>query len=389
MTPEQIEHLLHEEEGTSLDFKRDQYKFDQASKEDKSELLKDILAFTNAFRRNDAYILVGVEEIRGGRSKVVGIETQLDDAKLQQFVNSKTQRSVTFSYREATHDGHAIGIIHIPIQSRPVYATHNYGKVLKEKVYLRRGSSTDTASPDEIANMGTTGADWTRQPSVEVNLFERKSGEILGDTVSVDWCTLYDVPPCSEIPDYEPDRSLRMGNVNFLSEYNFTNDRNYWRDFAKYLKTADCFPVALEMQNTGGMVIHDTRLVIQLHDPAQRFKILTPRNLPKMPRPSSAMRAPILNSIFEKQDVSVTREIDSWKVECNFGKIQPGATMRLRDDFLIECRSVGEVRICGLIYSDNISSPIPVRIQLVFHVEGKVLSVEDIQQMASEYIGKT
>ena len=73
MTIKQIEFLLDEDEGTSLDFKRDQYKFEGASKEDKSELLKDILAFANAFRRSDAYILVGVEEVRAGRSKVLAL----------------------------------------------------------------------------------------------------------------------------------------------------------------------------------------------------------------------------------------------------------------------------------------------------------------------------
>ena len=35
------------EEGPTLDFKREQYRFDKASDEDKSELLKDILAFAN------------------------------------------------------------------------------------------------------------------------------------------------------------------------------------------------------------------------------------------------------------------------------------------------------------------------------------------------------
>ena len=119
MTPDQIEFLLHEEEGTSLDFKRDQYKFEGANKEDKSELLKDILAFANAFRRTDAYILIGVEEIRASKNKVVGLNSHLNDAKLQQFVNSKTQIPVTFSYREVRHDGHTVGFIHIPAQTPP------------------------------------------------------------------------------------------------------------------------------------------------------------------------------------------------------------------------------------------------------------------------------
>ena len=45
MTDGLFESLLHEEESSSLDFKRDQYPFVGASDDDKSELLKDILAF--------------------------------------------------------------------------------------------------------------------------------------------------------------------------------------------------------------------------------------------------------------------------------------------------------------------------------------------------------
>lgn len=97
-----IEELLNEDESSSLDFKRDQYTFDKATDDQKNELLKDILAFSNSWRRTDAYILIGVEEIKGGRSKVVGVSNHIDDANLQQLVNKKTQRPVNFSY-EAFH----------------------------------------------------------------------------------------------------------------------------------------------------------------------------------------------------------------------------------------------------------------------------------------------
>ena len=65
-----MEKLLNEDESSALDFKRDQYPFEKASDEQKSEFLKDILAFANAWRRTDAYILVGVEDVKGGRSNV-------------------------------------------------------------------------------------------------------------------------------------------------------------------------------------------------------------------------------------------------------------------------------------------------------------------------------
>ena len=61
MTNELFERLLYEEEGTTIDFKKEQYRFVKATDEEKSELLKDILGFANAFRRSATYILIGVE----------------------------------------------------------------------------------------------------------------------------------------------------------------------------------------------------------------------------------------------------------------------------------------------------------------------------------------
>ena len=80
---ELIERLLYEEESAVLDFKRDQYSFVGADDRTKSELLKDILAFANSWRRDTAYLLIGVAEKPGHRSCVIGISTFLDDATVQ------------------------------------------------------------------------------------------------------------------------------------------------------------------------------------------------------------------------------------------------------------------------------------------------------------------
>ena len=64
-----MDQLLNEDESSSLDFKLEQYPFAGATDDQKSEILKDILAFANAWRRTDAYVLIGVEEVRGGRSE--------------------------------------------------------------------------------------------------------------------------------------------------------------------------------------------------------------------------------------------------------------------------------------------------------------------------------
>ena len=149
-----LEQLLHEEEGSALDFKRDQYPFDGAGNNAKSELLKDILAFANAWRRTTAYILIGVHEVKGKRGEVVGVAAHLDDAKLHQFVNSKTQRPIEFSYQPFHTEDVEIGVIEIPIQERPFYLKRRFGKLRDSVVYKRDGSSTAQATLDEVARMG-------------------------------------------------------------------------------------------------------------------------------------------------------------------------------------------------------------------------------------------
>src|SRR5436190_1551537 len=150
-----MEQLLHEGESSSLDYKRDQYPFAGATDEEKSELLKDILAFANGWRHADAYILIGVEEVPGARGIVHGVTQHLPDNDLQQCVNTKTNRPVVFSYMAYPFDGRQIGVIIIPQQDRPVYLKKNYGRLEKHVVYYRQSTSTAIATPDDIARMGT------------------------------------------------------------------------------------------------------------------------------------------------------------------------------------------------------------------------------------------
>ena len=149
-----LENLLHQPEGPALDFKQAQYPFANANDTEKSELLKDILALANSWRLTTAYILIGVQEVRGGRSEVLGVKGHLDDAILHQFVNSKTQRPVQFSHQQFLAGGVEIDVIQIPVQDRPIFLTKRFGKLQANEVKVRDGSSTRNATPDEIAKMG-------------------------------------------------------------------------------------------------------------------------------------------------------------------------------------------------------------------------------------------
>jgi hypothetical protein len=109
--------------------------------------------------------LIGVEELNGARSLIRGVTNHLADSDIQQFVNSKTNRPVHFSYESYASDDKHIGVISIPKQVRPFLLKSSYGKLKKDIVYARRGSSTTEVSLDEATRMAASDAteDWARK----------------------------------------------------------------------------------------------------------------------------------------------------------------------------------------------------------------------------------
>ena len=183
MDQQVLESLLWQPEGTALDFKQCQYPFVHASDRDKSELLKDILAMANSWRSGTAHILIGVEEVKGGRGIIQGVNVHLEDADLHQFVNCKTQRPVDFSYIQFHAEGRDIAIIEIPKQARPVFLLKKYGKLDANEVRVKDGSSTRIANPDEISRMATADA-LGGSPQIKMNWFNIGLGSDLGTSVS-------------------------------------------------------------------------------------------------------------------------------------------------------------------------------------------------------------
>lgn len=149
-----MEQLLRDGESSCLDYKQEQYPFAGESDAVKSELLKDILAMTNRWGHPVGYILIGVEEIKGARSIVHGVTDHIPDNDLQQFVNGKTNRPITFSYKIYPFEGKLIAIIEVPEQERPFYLRDRFGKLSKDTVYYRQGTSTAIADLDEVKRMG-------------------------------------------------------------------------------------------------------------------------------------------------------------------------------------------------------------------------------------------
>lgn len=388
-----IEDLLYEEEGTTLDFKRENYKFLKESDHEKSELLKDILAFSNAWRRDDAYILIGVEEIKGGRSKVIGIEDAFDDAQLQEFVNKKTQRPIDFEYRTVAIDDKKVGVIKISVQQRPFYLEKDYGKLRRHTVYIRRGSSTSEADPDEICNMGRTEKIETLEiPTLSFEFANLETRQSLGKKLELE-ATLLNILPLKEIPDYSP------GNIenlfpNFLSTINHSSinslliNKDYYRDLVKYyyvrMRTAK---LSFLLKNDSNQTISDITVEITIENVADKFYFYETRKLPDFPQSkrNPLMNPPIKlgnhNFISNRKSIQIHELNDSYRIEVPFEKVQPKQIVYYPEPIFIESNDSFLIDAKVKIFADNI--PIPITQQLVISCNASIDdgSVEHIEEM--------
>lgn len=175
ISEEQLNQLCLQGESNCVDYKRAQYAFVRGADEQKAELLKDVLCFANSIRKTPAYILIGVDEESSGIGTICGIREDevIDDSKLQEFINSKTNRRIPFSaYPFITASGKILQIIELDvcIVGRPFYLKKKFACLNHNDVWMRIGSSSHIASPDDIAAMGRAASEVENTPDIKTAL---------------------------------------------------------------------------------------------------------------------------------------------------------------------------------------------------------------------------
>lgn len=377
LDPNTVAPLLFEEEGPGLDFKREQYRFVGAPDADKSELLKDILAFVNSWRRIDAYILIGVEEQSGARANVIGVSEHLADSDLQQFVNSKVNQPITFAYRSCELEGRQIGVLHVPVQDRPRFVTKPYGKLQPNTVYVRRGSATEVARPDEISRMGADRAENTVEvPVLTVTLANYGARETIAQPLQIESLVLR-FPERSDIPDYHDgpgteELSRRMGHPT---------NRDYWRDLAWYTSSRSAFRVFnIAVQNHSAVAAHDVR--VELAVPNALATLLDESEYPQKPRKvrTAGPSGKVIPLPTEPRvRVEYLEKVNVLHVIVP--KVQPRATVWLSDSLYIAGYRNGEIALEGTIGADNMPTPLPVALKFECKSEAKVLAFSDLEHI--------
>jgi hypothetical protein len=305
-------------ESDTLDFKQEQYPLANATPEQKGELVKDILAFANAWKTSDAHILVGVAENPGGRAKVIGVSDHLDDADLQQLVNEKTNVPVSFAYVSLIVDGLKVGVLRIVReQQRPVSLRKKFGLVHANVVYVRRGSSTAIANPEEIARMGEARASLRQEPEISIELGDPEARTRFGTKTTVTSKVLAEPPPPppmltaarEAIRGYwdrlDPMASMfERAKVAVAREGPDSQEmRAYWAECALLAR------MGFLLCNTGAVLMDDLRVVVEIPK-LDGLRVLD--ELPERPRGPAEANVPVARFALQPQRI-VTRVEDAGK----------------------------------------------------------------------------
>lgn len=360
-----LESLLHEPEGTALDFKSAQYPFANADDGKKAELLKDILAFANSWRGTTAFILIGVKEIKGGRSEVVGVKDHLDDADLHQFVNGKTQRRIEFSYYAVPIEGTTIGVIEIPPQQRPFHLKKGFGKLRANDVYIRDGSSTRVASPDEIAKMGA-GVSTGGVPELALEWARVERREVLPSPHTL----------TSIVLEPRLSQSVIAPRPRAILQNLFAN-ANYPEDVIDYAaQSALLTSLGMRLHNTGGIVGERIRFVGEVVSSTGLFVqdwFADPPSKTSYPS-MSGLGASSANDI----DIDVRELTDRWEIEVDFGDVRPGDYAWTNNELFVGATEPCVIRLTGELRGDNLPEPIECELALRIEVERRAMEPADV-----------
>jgi len=364
----QIEELLYEEESPTLDFKSEQYKFINAENHEKVELLKDILAFANAWRRTDAFILIGVEEVKGGRSIPIGINDDLDDAQLQQFINSKTQRPIEFEYKATQVDNVKAGVIRIPVQKRPFYLKKDFCNLKRHIVYLKRGSSTDEADPDEIHKMGMVEIkDAQEVPNLSFEFANIDNRASLGSKLQLTAVVL-DIQP--DTPKYKEKKNyIEMNGIREeLPKTYYVNDEYYRELVLYYFIKSKSNKISFLLKNDSSSTLTDVKVEVRIDKAGNDFHFFKSHRFLKLPVKTRPMHnfQPIQQQVPKKKFNKIeTQDIgDSFLIQAVFDKVQAKQTVFSEETIYILTNDDFNLVADTTIYADNIPEPIKTNLEI-------------------------
>lgn len=270
----------------------------------------------------------------------------------------------------------SVGVICIPKQARPLYALEAFGVVDAGVVYVRRGSSTATALPDEIAAMGADSAGAQRpQADVRFKFFDSAGGPLDGKVHEI----RVPVFP-NKLPDLAPAQGPFGTRMSALPI-----NRDYWRQLAAWVRTRkQAVPVELRVENKSPFALTDCEVHIEafLDEVPVELRVggkdaSAPYDT-FMPDLTNIRRAWDKDYVDEKSGAEGTAVVVAW------GKVLPGATRISEKQFSVFPAANGTIRMTATLYAAELPEPITTELGFQVSAETEEWTFERLRVISSK-----
>ena len=312
----------------------------------------------------------------------------MDDSDLQQFVNSKTQRPLIFEYKNTKIENKNIGYIKIPINERPLYIEKDYGKVKKQVVYIRRGSSTTEATPDEIAKMGASTLSEKTIPILELSFANRNEKLVLETNININ-SEILDLPKNEDIKDYKESNSYDKFNI--MSNFTSVN-KDYYRELCKYyyFKTI-VEPMAFCIKNPSDTIATDIKIEITIDSYDNNLSFINEKELPIKPKANYDRISHNIKSFQEQMseaqeqpDITIRLINNVWHIDVSFQKVQPRQTIFTKDLIYLILKNEEKINFNYKIFADELPIPIEGNLSIKGTVNKQKRSLAEILEIKNE-----
>lgn len=222
MNEQQLREIISKGENESIDFKREFYIENPSQK---AEFIKDIIALCNS-ASNKGYLIIGVEN----NGTLFGIEN-LPEERIQQIAHTYIYPNVILKCFKVILDEKTVGIIEIEGTEKPHRVIKEIDRLFINDVFIRHGSTTAKASPDEMFRMRKRETEMELEIKALCNSAEKhlKLGNI--DQAIVAYSKAIDLMPTPEV-------LLARGRARIIS---------FEREPSNYLSGNLCVPVDIGM----------------------------------------------------------------------------------------------------------------------------------------------
>lgn len=372
-----FEKLLKEGSSDMLFFRPRGYQFHGASNVEKSELLRDILGFANAWRRADAYIITGVQEVKNGENEIMGILDHLDFEELQKFVNSKTQNPIQFSYNALTVNRKKVGMIHIPLQPRPFFLENDFVNLKKYVVYVHRGQFIVEAGTDEVTKMKISDSQKRfHKPSFELEFAHSDKKSLIGSHINLK-TFLIEAPQEDMIPDFKEEMIINPLSDLFYALFPPEINKNYYRELVDhYQQMGSVSLIDFCIKNNSDINSDNVRLAFKIKDNEgiiflkERFELL--------PKPRKYFWSDSKNLAYSDiiPGLQVSKKTSEWNVQLFLGKVRPRKKLFSSSGLYIGAKKNITLYLDVNLFADNLSEPIIFPLVIDIKTQAKKLPLD-------------